>query len=123
MKGLRITETGEDHLAEHERQQLEDSLRVLVRMITRAVLKERSLMDGSQHGGSTDATIRSHRATTAREPNEPLTLSVPAAARILGVSRNSAYTAVNTGQIPSIRFGRRIYIPRVALDRILSKTD
>ncbi len=92
-------------------------------MITRAVLRERSLLERSQQGGPRDATMRPYQVTAAREPNEPLTLSVPAAAKILGVSRNSAYTAVHTGQIPSIRFGRRIFIPRVALERVLSEAD
>ena len=123
MQGLRITETGDDHLTEHERQQLEDGLRILARIIARAVQRERSLLERSQPGGPRDATMRPHQVTTARDPNEPLTLSVPAAAKILGVSRNSAYTAVHTGHIPSIRFGSRILIPRAALDRMISQAD
>lgn len=84
MKGLRITETGGDHLAEHERQQLEDALRILARKITRAVLRERSLLERSQPRGLRGAMMRALQTPTAREPDEPLTLSVPAAARILG---------------------------------------
>jgi excisionase family DNA binding protein len=50
---------------------------------------------------------------------ERLTLSVPEAARLLGVSRMSAYSAVREGTIPSIRIGRRVLVPRAALDRLL----
>jgi excisionase family DNA binding protein len=35
----------------------------------------------------------------------------------------SAYAAVRSGEIPSIRIGRRLLIPRVALDRLLGVTD
>jgi excisionase family DNA binding protein len=48
-----------------------------------------------------------------------MTVTVPEAARLLGVSRMSAYTAVRIGEIPSIRIGRRVLVPRAALDRLL----
>jgi excisionase family DNA binding protein len=48
-----------------------------------------------------------------------LTVTVPEAARLLGVSRMSAYSAVRTGEIPSIRIGRRVLIARAALERLL----
>ncbi|MDE3205945.1 MAG: helix-turn-helix domain-containing protein [Acidobacteriota bacterium] len=35
----------------------------------------------------------------------------------LGISRASAYEAVRRGDIPAIRIGRRILVPRVALQR------
>lgn len=41
-----------------------------------------------------------------------LTFSVDEAAKLLGISRNSAFRAVQTGELPSIRIGRRILIPR-----------
>jgi excisionase family DNA binding protein len=50
-----------------------------------------------------------------------LTITVPEAARILGVSRMTAYTAVREGAIPSLRIGRRVLIPRIALDRLLAQ--
>jgi excisionase family DNA binding protein len=50
---------------------------------------------------------------------ERLTLTVPEVAARLGLSRNGAYEAVATGQIPSIRVGRRVLVPRAALDRML----
>ena len=54
---------------------------------------------------------------------EKLTLSVDEAARVLGLSRNSCYQAVETGAIPSLRIGKRILIPRFALERLLAGID
>jgi excisionase family DNA binding protein len=121
MKRFGITETGDDHLTENQMRQLEDALSILVRMITKAVLRERSLLEISQHRECRDLGARTHQVTSVGESDEPLTLSVEAAARILGLSRVSAYEAVRTGQIPSLRFGRRIVIPRAALNRMLSQ--
>jgi excisionase family DNA binding protein len=38
----------------------------------------------------------------------------------LGISRAFAYEAVRRGEIPSIRIGRRVLVPRVALDRLVN---
>ena len=52
--------------------------------------------------------------------DDTLTLTVVEAARFLGISRGLAYEAVRRGEIPSIRVGRRILIPRVALQQMLT---
>lgn len=52
--------------------------------------------------------------------NTKRTYSVEEAARLLGIGRNTAYDAVNRGEIPSIRIGRRLVIPRDALERMLA---
>ena len=39
-------------------------------------------------------------------------------AAVLGVGLNQAYAAVQMGQVPAVRFGRRWLIPRKTLDRI-----
>lgn len=49
-----------------------------------------------------------------------LTLTVEEAGKLLGIGRNAAYECVNTKQIPSIRLGRRIVVPRAALERMLA---
>lgn len=54
---------------------------------------------------------------------EKLTLTVDEAAQALGLSRNSCYQAVETKAIPSIRIGKRILIPRFALERLLGKDE
>ena len=51
------------------------------------------------------------------------TLTVEEAAEILGLSRAFTYEAVNRGEIPSIRIGRRILVPKVALERLLNSAD
>ena len=51
------------------------------------------------------------------------TLTVEEAAEILGLSRAFAYEAVTRGEIPSIRIGRRILVPKVALERLLNSAD
>ena len=48
-----------------------------------------------------------------------LCVTVPEAAAMLGISRNFAYQLVREGKLPSIRFGKRILIPRVALEKML----
>ena len=54
---------------------------------------------------------------------ETLTLTVPEAARLLGISRMTAYTAVRERTIPSLRIGRRVLVPRAALYRLLAQAD
>ena len=44
-------------------------------------------------------------------PDAPATLTVPQAGRLLGVSRGAAYRAVETGELPTIRIGRRLLVP------------
>lgn len=46
-------------------------------------------------------------------------LSVEEAAKELGIGRNTAYRLVQTGELPSVRMGRRILVPKAALRRIL----
>ena len=46
-------------------------------------------------------------------------LTVDEAAVELRISRSSAYDAVKTGEIPSIRIGRRILVPRAKLEQML----
>jgi excisionase family DNA binding protein len=48
-----------------------------------------------------------------------LTLSVEEAARLLGIGRNLCYDRVKTGEIPVIKIGRRLLVPRHALERLL----
>jgi excisionase family DNA binding protein len=50
---------------------------------------------------------------------ERLTLTVEETARLLGISRNAAYEAVRRGELPSLKIGRRILIPRSRLADLL----
>ena len=51
---------------------------------------------------------------------EKRTYTVPEAAEALGIGRNAAYEAARTGQLPTIRIGKRILVPVAALERMLS---
>lgn len=50
---------------------------------------------------------------------ERLTYTVEEAGRKLGVGRAAAYTAARRGDIPTIRVGRLIRVPKSAFDRLL----
>jgi len=55
---------------------------------------------------------------------EPLCISVPAAARMLGVSRNTGYEMARLGQLPTIRCGqRRLVVPKAALMKMLQEVN
>jgi len=53
--------------------------------------------------------------------NSRLTLTVNEAAKMLGISRGLAYEMVKTGKIPSVHFGKRILVPRRALEKLLAE--
>ena len=50
------------------------------------------------------------------------TLSVPEAAKALGIGRSAAYEAARTGQLPTIKIGKRILVPVVAFERMLRES-
>ena len=51
--------------------------------------------------------------------DQDLILTVEEAAGMLRISRGLAYEMVRTGRLPSIRLGRRLLVPRSALERML----
>jgi excisionase family DNA binding protein len=51
--------------------------------------------------------------------NQRMTVTVEEAATILGVGRNKAYEAARSGEIPTIRIGKRIPVPVASLERLL----
>ncbi len=53
------------------------------------------------------------------ETSEKLTLNVPEAGELLGISRAQAYLMAKTGQIPTIKLGRRVVVPKSALEKML----
>ena len=52
---------------------------------------------------------------------ERLCVTVTEAAYMLGISRNNAYELVKRREIPSIKLGKRILIPKVQLIKMLEK--
>lgn len=55
--------------------------------------------------------------------SERLTYNVREAAELLGLSKNSAYQACLKGEIPHLKIGKRILIPRVQLEGLLLGND
>ncbi len=53
------------------------------------------------------------------DPAVEPTITVERAAELCGLSRNSAYSAVQRGEIPSLRFNRRVVVPTAPLLRLL----
>jgi excisionase family DNA binding protein len=50
------------------------------------------------------------------------TISVPEAGKWLGIGRNASYEAARRGDIPTIKIGRLLRVPVVALERKLEGT-
>ena len=48
-------------------------------------------------------------------------MGVPEVARRIGVSRNFGYELVKRGELPVIKFGKRLLIPKVALEKMLEE--
>ena len=59
-------------------------------------------------------------ATENQDDGRRETVSVERAGQIVGISRTAAYAAVARGDLPSLRIGRRVVVPRKALDRLLA---
>ena len=57
---------------------------------------------------------------TTEESKESLVLDVPEAGRLLNLSRATAYALAATGVIPTIRLGKRLVVPRKALEELLA---
>ena len=48
---------------------------------------------------------------------DTLTMTVEEAGKLLGIGRSSAYGAIRRGELPFLKIGRRILVPRSALFR------
>jgi excisionase family DNA binding protein len=48
------------------------------------------------------------------------TVDIGEAAKRLGIGRNQAYEAARRGEVPVIKIGKRLLVPRAALERMLN---
>lgn len=48
------------------------------------------------------------------------TLTIAEAARQLRIGKNAAYDAAHRGEIPTIRIGKRLLVPRAAFEKLLA---
>ena len=53
--------------------------------------------------------------------DQALTYTVEEAAKLLRIGRNQGYEAAKSGELPTIKIGKRILVPRVALEQMLAK--
>jgi excisionase family DNA binding protein len=53
---------------------------------------------------------------------EKKTLSIIEAGRALGIGRSAAYEAAKSGQLPTIRIGRRLLVPVPLFERLLDSS-
>ncbi|MBP2451735.1 MULTISPECIES: helix-turn-helix domain-containing protein [Mycobacteriaceae] len=68
----------------------------------------------------TVAAVTEALRAESRQPAEPDTvLTIEEAAEWLGVSRSLIYTLMGTGELSSIKIGRRRFIPVVEAERLI----
>jgi len=53
------------------------------------------------------------------DSRQPLTLTIPQAAQLLGISVSKAYAAARCGQLPTVRVGSRVLISRRRLEELV----
>jgi excisionase family DNA binding protein len=51
----------------------------------------------------------------------PDVLTVEEVAKVLRLGRSAAYEAVRRGEIPSLRIGRRLIIPKLGVEKMLGR--
>ncbi len=54
---------------------------------------------------------------------ERLVYDVPEAGAMLGLSRNASYEAAARGDIPTIRIGKLLRVPKAALNKMLEESS
>jgi|YNPBryantNP2012_1023418.scaffolds.fasta_scaffold25580_3 excisionase family DNA binding protein len=52
---------------------------------------------------------------------ERMTYTVREAAKVLGIGRLTAYNGVKSGAIPALRIGRRLVVPKAAIEKLLAE--
>jgi excisionase family DNA binding protein len=62
--------------------------------------------------------------TSSEEADSPraLTLTIPQAAQLLGISVSKTYEAARAGQLPTLRVGTRVLISRRRLEELIDGT-
>jgi len=58
-----------------------------------------------------------------QEREQSLTLTIPEVATLLRISRGSCYEAIRRNELPYIKIGRRILVPRHGLLQMLSEPN
>jgi excisionase family DNA binding protein len=106
-----------------ETKTLEAGINALGRMIASAFMDKISTRSRNHSRPIWDNNIQDSFDNSGDREETRLALSVGESAKLLGVNKTSVYEAVRTGQLPSIKFGRRILIPRTQLIKILEEAN
>ena len=61
--------------------------------------------------------------TKEHHKDEAITLSVEHAARLIGISRTTAYRMVQSGELPAVKVGRRVLILKKPLMEMLEAEE
>jgi excisionase family DNA binding protein len=59
------------------------------------------------------------RKQEGRTEPQPLTLTIPQAAELLGISASKAYEAARAGDLPTIKIGARVLVSRRRLEELI----
>lgn len=94
---------------------------LFVTIIVKKVLAELSNQTGASTPHEPSSPLAIEKRPGLNEKGEKLVLSVAEAAGLLGISRPKAYGLVHSGELPNIRWGSRILIPRKALLKMLDE--
>jgi excisionase family DNA binding protein len=72
-------------------------------------------------GHSSTATIEDAMTAVGllQHARLPALLKIEQASELMGISRSAAYRAVAAGDLPSVRFGCRLYVPTARLLELL----
>jgi excisionase family DNA binding protein len=103
-----------------EAQSLENGLKILTRIMVKTVMSEISIQRKIINQVDVEPVVLSPKIQPEQQ-EESLLLNVSEGARLLRVSRSRVYELVHSRQIPSIRFGKRILLPRAALIRFIDE--
>jgi hypothetical protein len=68
---------------------------------------------------STDLSDGERRGVLSPQWADRDAFTVEEAGKILGISRASAFAAASRGDIPTIRIGKRLIVPRHGLEKLL----
>jgi len=83
-------------------------------------IEEATLLSGAQATHAVGLQQGAY-AMAASPTIDRQTFTVEEAAALLGIGRNSAYQAIARGELPALRLGRRLLVPRAALERHLAE--
>lgn len=106
--------SGKSQINNEDSTHLEEDFRLLIRKLVHFTLQE-----FQKEIGILSHDPRIYHDVKVKEDTQKLTYSVTEAAELLGISKPAAYQAVKQNQIPHIKFGSRILIPRAALKKML----